>query len=109
MATNKDFAAKVLATLHPLDILAKPMFGEYGLYLKGRMFGLLCDDTLFIKVTNAGSELAGHTAKALPYPNAKLAFKISAAKMKDREWLTALVEATTEELPIPKKKTRRKS
>jgi TfoX/Sxy family transcriptional regulator of competence genes len=80
------------------------MLGEYGLYFKGKMFGLLCDDTLFVKVTNAGSEFAGRVAKASPYPNAKLAFNISAAKMREREWLSALVEVTTDALPEQKKK-----
>lgn len=105
MATSKDFVEKTLEKLLPLDVVAKPMFGEYGLYHQGKMFGLLCDNALFVKVTDAGSELASRTPKAPPYPNAKAAFKISPAKMNDREWLTKLVEVTTDESPFPKKRS----
>ena len=45
---------RLLEKLAPLDVVAKPMFGEYGLYFKGKNFGLVCDNTLFIKVTEPG-------------------------------------------------------
>ncbi len=104
MATKKDFVQKITDGLLPLDVTAKPMFGEYGLYYKGKMFGLLCDDTFFIRVTDAGSEIAGRIGKGFPYPGAKPAFKISKAKADDHDWLINLVEATAGELPVPKKK-----
>ena len=104
MATKKDFVPKILEKLEPLDVTAKPMFGEYGLYYKGKMFGLLCDDTFFIRVTEAGSKFAGRIGKGFPYPGAKPAFKISNAKSNDHAWLMQLVELTAEELPLPKKK-----
>lgn len=104
MSTKPTFVEKVLELLDPLDVTAKPMFGEYGLYLKGKLFGLICDDMLFIKITDEGSEIAGKSAKASPYPGAKLAFKISSARLRDELWLKQLVEATTKALPAPKPK-----
>ena len=104
MATKKEFVEKVLDRLEPLEVTAKPMFGEYGLYYRGKMFGLLCDDTFFIRVTEAGSEFAGRVGKGFPYPGAKPAFKISNAKLNDHKWLMDLVEATADELPLPGKK-----
>ena len=80
------------------------MFGEYGLYYKGKMFGLICDDTFFVRVTESGSEIAGRIGKGFPYPGAKPAFKISGAKANDHPWLMQLVESTANELPLPKKK-----
>jgi len=32
-------------------VTAKPMFGEYGVYVDGKMIGLVCDDQLFVKPT----------------------------------------------------------
>lgn len=104
MATKKDFVQRVIERLEPLDVTAKPMFGEYGLYYKGKMFGLLCDDTFFIRITDRGSALAGRISKGFPYPGARPAFKITSAKSNDHKWLTELVEATASELPLPKKK-----
>ena len=40
------------------EIVYKKMFGEYGLYLNGKLFGSVCDDQLFIKPTKAGRALA---------------------------------------------------
>ncbi len=106
MATSKDFVSLVLTRLEPLDVTARPMFGEYGLYFRGKIFGGLHDDTLFIKVTEPGVKLAGKIATASPYPGAKPAFKISPAKLKDRDWLLTLIEATVEALPEPKPRKR---
>ncbi|HEV3267985.1 MAG TPA: TfoX/Sxy family protein [Acidimicrobiales bacterium] len=106
MASDKRFVERTLEKLLPLDVSAKPMFGEYGVYFKGKLFGLICNDTLFIKTTDAGSDVAGRISKAPPYPGAKPAFKISPARLNDHEWLSRLVEVTTNELPNPKKKAR---
>jgi TfoX/Sxy family transcriptional regulator of competence genes len=101
MATSKAFVAKVLSALDELDVTARPMFGEYGLYHQGKIVGGLHDDTLFIKMTDAGLEHAGRITTASPYPGAKPAFKISPTKLRDRVWLTTLVEITTDSLPTP--------
>ena len=102
MSTKSEFVEKVLERLDPLSVTVKPMFGEYGLYIKGKLFGLICDDTLFIKVTDEGSKIAGKIGKDSPYPGAKPAFKISAARLRDEVWLKQLVEITSKALPAPK-------
>jgi len=104
VSTKSEFVEKVLERLDPLSVTVKPMFGEYGLYLKGKLFGLICDDTLFIKVTEEGSKIAGKIGKDSPYPGAKPAFKISGVRFKDKVWLKQLVETTTKALPAPKPK-----
>ena len=104
MASDQKFVAQVLEALEPLNVDARKMFGEYGLFYMGKMFGLICDDTFFIRVTAAGSEIAGRIGKGFPYPGAKPAFTISKAKLKETEWLHELVELTAAELPAPKKK-----
>ena len=39
---------KVLGEMLPLEVGAKSMFGEYGLYHRGKNFALICNNTLFI-------------------------------------------------------------
>ena len=104
MASDPKYVAQVLQALEPLDVDARKMFGEYGLFFKGKIFGLICDNTFFIRVTVAGSGIAGRIGKGFPYPGAKPAFTISKAKLKETAWLHELVELTTAELPAPKKK-----
>jgi TfoX/Sxy family transcriptional regulator of competence genes len=104
MATDKEFIETVIEKLGPLEITAKPMFGEYGLYHHGKNFALVCDNTLFVKITPAGTAVAGRVGQGPPYDGAKPAFRISTAKLNDREWIVSLVEATSAALPLPKKK-----
>lgn len=80
----------------------KPMFGEYGLYVDGKMIALVCDDQLYVKPTPAGRLLAEPVADASPYPGAKPHLLIEADRWDDAEWLGDLLRATAEALPMPK-------
>jgi len=85
------------------DITAKKMFGEYGIYSDGILFGLICDNKLFIKPTKSGREFIGEVVESPPYPGAKPSFLIE-DKIEDSEWLSKLVRISIKELPEPKKK-----
>jgi TfoX/Sxy family transcriptional regulator of competence genes len=101
VATDKKFIETVVEKLQPLDVTAKPMFGEYGLYYQGKNFALVCDNTLFVKITAAGAAVAGRVGQASPYEGAKAAFRISPAKLNDRDWIIELVRVTSGALPLP--------
>jgi len=85
------------------EITAKKMFGEYGIYSDGILFGLICDNKLFIKPTKSGREFIGEVVESPPYPGAKPSFLIE-DKIEDSEWLSKLVRISIKELPEPKKK-----
>ena len=89
------------------DVSAKKMFGEYGVYSGGKMFGSVCDNQLFIKPTEAGRAFIGEPTEAPPYPGAKNQFLVQ-EKLDDREWLAELVRLTVAELPMPKPKKPKK-
>ncbi len=88
------------------EVLAKKMFGEYGIYCDQKIIALVCDDQLFIKPTTSGRKFIGDVTEACPYPGAKPYLLISGEKWDDREWLTALFKITAAELPMPKKRTK---
>ena len=55
MATQKRTVAYLLDQVTQIGaVSAKPMFGEYGLYVDGTMIGSICDDQLYLKPTPAG-------------------------------------------------------
>lgn len=85
-------------------VSARKMFGEYGIYCDGRMVALVCDDQLFVKITDAGRKLAGAIEEAPPYRNAKPCFVIAEALLDDAAWIAALVKVTAASLPAAKKK-----
>ncbi len=47
------------------------MFGEYGVYVDGKMIGLICDDQLYVKPTPSGRRHAEPVTDAPPYTGAK--------------------------------------
>ena len=89
------------------EITTKKMFGEYGIYSDGKMFGLICDNKLFIKPTKSGREFIGKVVESPPYPGAKPSFLIS-DKIEDSEWLSKLIRISLKELPEPKPKSKKK-
>lgn len=108
MASDQKFVDYVLDQIDiPKQVSSKKMFGEYGLYFDDKLFGLVCDNKLFIKPTLAGRKFIEEVVEAPPYPGAKPSFLIS-EKLDDRDWLKKLVMVTVKELPEPKPRQKNK-
>jgi TfoX/Sxy family transcriptional regulator of competence genes len=107
MASEINFVDFVLEQIKNSGaITAKKMFGEYGIYSDGKLFGLICDNKLFIKPTNSGRKFIGNVVEAPPYEGAKPSFLIE-DKIEDSEWLSELVSISLNELPAPKPKKKK--
>jgi TfoX/Sxy family transcriptional regulator of competence genes len=87
------------------EITYRKMFGEYGVYCDGKIFALICDDQLFVKITKAGRKRYPHLPEAPPYEGGKNYFFIE--DVDNREMLTELTMVTCEELPKPKPKKKK--
>lgn len=85
-------------------VTAKKMFGEYGLFLDGKMIALVCDDQLFVKPTLAGRLHIGDVQEEPPYPGAKACFAIPGERWDEADWLAELLRVTAAGLPMPKAK-----
>jgi len=67
---------------------ARKMFGEYALYCNGRVVALVCDNELFVKITDAGKEFVGDQYReGTAYPGAKPSMRIDMDMAENREWL----------------------
>ena len=107
MASKIEFVEFVADQLRQAgDITYKKMFGEYGLYCNGKIFAVICEDQLFIKITKAGRNLCPELSEAPPYQGAKNYFLVE--DVENQQLLTELVTATCEELPEPKPKKKKK-
>ncbi|WP_449410638.1 TfoX/Sxy family protein [Methylobacterium komagatae] len=49
-------------------VVAKKMFGEYGLYCDGKLVALVCDDKLFVKPTVEGRAFLGSVNRGRSVP-----------------------------------------
>ena len=107
MASKKEFVLFVVDQVKDAGVITyRHMFGEYGVYADGKLFGLICDNKLFIKQTNAGRTYIGDPVEAPPYPGAKNQFLIE-EKIEDAAWLSELVRLSVAELPPPKPKKKK--
>ena len=104
MASNADFVQYIVDQCSGAgEIVAKKMFGDYGIYCDGKIFGLICDDCLFLKPTQAVGALLNEVALRPPYDGAKDYFYI--ADVDDRDYLAMLVRETCKALPAKKVKS----
>lgn len=110
MASGKDFVEFVVDQIRNAGAVSyRKMFGEYAIYCDGKVVALICDNHLFIKPTEGGKLYIGNNVvEASPYPTAKLHFLIE-DQLEDSEWISTLIRVTTDELPVPepRKKKRR--
>lgn len=87
------------------EITYKKMFGEYGIYCDGKIIGVVCDNQLFVKKTDAGASVYPGCEEAPPYAGAKPHFLVD--QIDDRDQMARFIRATYDQLPAPKPKKKR--
>ncbi len=108
MATDPGTVDVVLDAISAAgDVSARKMFGEYGVYCDGKIIGLICDDTFFVKITDAGRDFIGTPEEGPAYPGAKPSFVIPEDRWDDHDWMSGLITASWQELPVPKPKKKK--
>ena len=103
MACNSDFVQYIIDQCSGAgEIAVKKMMGDYCVYCNGVLFGLICDNNVYLKVTESCRTLLKEVILRPPYDGAKDYFYIS--DVDDREYLTSLIKVTITALPKPKAK-----
>ena len=107
MASNQDFVQYIVDQCSKAgEIKARKMFGDYGIYCYGKIFGLVCDNGFYVKPTEAGRRLLKSEVMRPPYEGAKPYFYIE--EVDDHDYLSSLVKATCDELPEPKPRRKKR-
>ena len=108
MACNADFVQYIIDQCSGAgEIAVKKMMGDYCIYCNGALFGLICDNNLYVKETEAGTALVGEVVLRQPYPGARAYLYVG--NVDDRDFLADLVRATLTELSSSRAKTRHKA
>ena len=106
MACNPDFVQYIADQCAEAgEITTRKMFGDYGIYCYGKIFGLICDDRFYLKPTDVVKALLRKIELRPPYEGAKDYFYIE--DVDDHEYLSTLVRATYKALPEPKPKRKK--
>ena len=110
MATKESTIEYILDQLSKVkDVRARKMFGEYALYADEKVVALICDDELFVKITEEGKKLVGKNyTEGFAYPGAKASMHISGDLLEDQKFLADLISITATFLPMPKPKKKSK-
>lgn len=102
MATDRDFIAYVTEQVALGDRLThKKMFGEYALYVDGKVVAFACDNSLFMKPSAAAATLAPGLPQRPPYPGAK-DYPVADELLDDSDALRRLFVETAVLMPVPK-------
>lgn len=98
MATRAEAIPPILDAVPGLT--ARKMFGEYGLFLDGRMVALVCDDRLFVKPLAEARALLPGAAEAVPFPGGK-PHLLADEWLDDPDTLAQALRAVAAALPPP--------
>lgn len=109
MTTTDEGIRRILDALHPLPVSVKKMFGEYALYLDGKIPGLVTDNTLCLKITSHQDPRLTPAIHGEAYPGSKAYLRIPDDWLDDTEWLQELVAITAGLVDPPKPKRPRAS
>ena len=106
MASDADFVQYIADQCSGAgEIIVRKMFGDYGIYCDGKIFGLICDNGFYLKPTDAVRPMLREVALRPPYDGAKDYFYIT--DIDDRDYLSALVRETCKALPEPRPKKKK--
>lgn len=109
MATTPDFVEYVHEQSGLGNALTyRKMFGEYALYLDGKVVALACDNSLFVRLTEAVQHLSDSMPSRPPYPGAK-PYLVLDEMLDDMESLREVLLATATVLPMPKAKEKKRA
>ena len=103
MGSRAETIAHLLDALDALPLSARKMFGEYALYLDGKVVALVCDDQLFLKPTAGAMATLPDCPTGAPYPGAKPHLLVTDA-LDDPDPVITALRAIAADLPAPKPK-----
>lgn len=109
MATDPSTMEIILDLLTPLPLTTKRMFGEYAVYLDGKVVAFVTDDTFSLKVTEVSNGRLTDDLLGPAYPGSKPYWRIPTDLLEDRDWAIELVQRTADVLPLPAPKKPRKA
>ena len=107
MACNPDFVQYLIDQCSGAgEVTVKKMMGDHCAYCDGLLFGLICDNNFYVKVTEPGRVVLKEVILRSPYDGAKDYFYIS--DVDDRDYLTTLITATIPAIPaLPRPKAKK--
>lgn len=107
-ATTKEYRDYIAENLERAgDVRFRPMMGEYCVYIRDRVAGLLCDNSLFLKDTPSMAALLPEAETAYPYEGSRTLMRI-VPDVEDVPRMAEILAVLYEELPEAKPKRKKR-
>ncbi|MFH2012875.1 MAG: TfoX/Sxy family protein [Pseudomonadota bacterium] len=107
MSVSEEFLAYVIDQFSGWgNVYARKMFGGAGLYHDGKMFGLIADDVMYLKVDNSNREdfVKACSSQFKPYPDKPMVMPYYEIPPDILEQPEVLIKWAERSLAIPSKK-----
>lgn len=105
MATSKDFTQYILDNIHSPKSRVRAMFGEYAIYYEEKVVALLCDNTLFAKISENNKKFLGNNKTGPAYPGSKNFYIITEEQIQTPKFLQTIFKNISTSLPKKVKKS----
>ncbi len=99
MATTKDFTHYILDSTHSTKTRVKSMFGEYALYYEEKVVALICNNILFVKISENNKKLLGKNKTGRAYPSSKNFYIITEEQICTPKFLQTIFKNVSTSLP----------
>jgi TfoX/Sxy family transcriptional regulator of competence genes len=111
MATTQEFADYILDCVDDKRGSVRKMFGEFALYFDKKVVGLICDNSLFLKITEGSREIFEkefpRTKKGPAYPGSKDFYIVGEEILENKKMLHRIMNAIWEDVDFVKKKKKK--
>jgi len=104
MASTQDYVEYIVDQIGIKNTSYRKMFGEYALYVGGKVVAFVCGNTLFVKKLPENTKMGEMLERGPAYPGSKDYFIVSEEYLEDRTWLRRFIEVTAKAVPLSKKK-----
>ena len=102
MASTKEYLNFILDQLSDLEEISyRAMMGEFIIYYRSKIVGGIYDDRFLVKPVKSAIDYMPQATYELPYNGAKGMLLVE--EVENKEFLTGLLKAMYDELPIQKK------
>ncbi len=108
MATEQSFADYILDQVNDKKAWVRKMFGEFAIYYDDKVVGLICDNTLYLKITESSKKFLSGNKTGPAYKGAKDSYIIGEEILEDTKLLKKIILGIYDDVPVVKKKSKKK-
>lgn len=102
MTTTKDFTQYIVDNAHSTKVRVRSMFGEFALYYEDKVVALICNNTLYVKISESNKKLLDQNKIGPAYPKSKNFYILTEEQIETPKFLQTVFKNISTSLPAKK-------